>query len=108
MSYCLKIKPEQLADCSAALLRTLVERWPDGHFDEYNISVTAPRSPALLAALGFLNPVRRCRINPSLTDASDRRIERWLIDIAGSEIGGLRLDRDVIGWCRVSVVGPRQ
>jgi hypothetical protein len=104
MSYISKIKSEQLVDFSVILLRALHERWPDDHFDEWNISACFPRSPTLLATLGFLNPKVVDKVNPTLTSASGRRVERWLIDIAGRELGGLRLDRDVLGWCRVRVV----
>jgi hypothetical protein len=108
VSHYSKIKPEELAECNAVLLRALHERWPDGHFDEWNISANFPRSPALLATLAFLRPVVRDKVNPTLTSASGRRVERWLIDIAGYEIGGLRLERDVLGWCTVVVVEPRR
>jgi hypothetical protein len=94
---------------STALLAALFQRWPDGHFDETNIAVSAPRSPRLLAALGFLNPrVRRVAHNPMLSGQTERDLLRWMLTIRGRDIGGLRLDRDPIGWCSVSVVGRAQ
>jgi len=92
---------------SAALLAALYAQWPDIHFDETNIAMAAPRSPDLLAALGFLNPKTRKVLNrPTLTAATERAVVIWFVSVAGREIGGLMLRRDRIGWCDVVKV-PR-
>jgi hypothetical protein len=93
---------------SARLLAALLEKWPEGHFDEVNIVVSAPRSPPLMAALDFLNPkVRRVAHSPMLSQKNERDVLRWLLSVAAREIGGLRLRRSAIGWCDVEVIGDR-
>jgi hypothetical protein len=98
----------KITDNDAALLRALHERFPEGHFDEWHVAANFPRSPALLATLAFLRPVVQDKVNPVLTGPATTRVARWLMEIAGYEIGGLRLDRDPIGWCTVVPVGSRQ
>jgi hypothetical protein len=87
------------------LLRLLHSALPDGHFDEINVATRACDDPRLMAALGFLHPVRDRR-RWCLTGPSNRRIERWLIAVNGFEFDGVRLDRHLIGWCDWREVAP--
>jgi hypothetical protein len=92
---------------SAELLRALADIWPITTFDELNIATKAPGNTRLLRALAFLGPqVRRFGGGPMLARGNVRDITRWLLMVAGREIGGLRLRRDAIGWCEI--VGGRQ
>jgi hypothetical protein len=81
------------------LLNLLFEKLADGHFDEINVGLLACRDPRVMAALGFLRPVRdKCRWH--LSAASGRRIERWLTAVNGSELpAGVRFNRHPLGWC---------
>jgi hypothetical protein len=88
---------------SARLLSALLQHWPEGHFDEVNVAVSAPRSPALMATLGFIDPkVRRVAGWPQLSRENQRDFLRWGLGVAGREIGGVRLERDPFGWCDVT------
>jgi len=88
---------------SARLVAALAAQWgPDAQFDELNCAIEAVSSTRLweaLAPFGF-----RWR-RPQLDKGAERRIERWLIVTAGRELGGLRLRRNAIGWCRIEAVG---
>jgi hypothetical protein len=90
-------------DDSAALLSVLFARWPHDQFDEVNIAVNAPYEEAMLAAvtpiIGKSKIVQRC--GKSLSPDNERDICRWLLSVAGREIGGYRLERNRIGWCTI-------
>jgi hypothetical protein len=62
-----------------------------------------------LTALGFLGPrVRRVDGYAVLSRQNERDFLRWTLGVAGREIGGLRLDRNSIGWCKVTIAGRQQ
>jgi hypothetical protein len=87
-------------DDSGELLRALRERWPLDDFDEINVATAAPFDPRLKRALGFLGPrVRHFGGGLMLSKDNERDITRWVLTVAGREIGGLRLVRDPLGWC---------
>jgi hypothetical protein len=92
---------EPLGEVDARLLRALREQYPDGHFDDVNIAIDAPRSPDLLRALDFLSPLAIDRRRRSLSNRSREAVERWIENVEGSTVDGLYLRRDRIGWCSV-------
>ena len=93
------------AEASAELLQALRERWPADHFDELNIAIEALRDRRLWQALGFLSPLRKISFGGRrLCRRNERDITRWLLTVAGQNIGGLRLERDPCGWCDVAVL----
>jgi hypothetical protein len=87
------------------LLRALRERYPDGHFDEHNVAVDAPKSPEFLDALSFLDVKVDLR-RRALSFRSHEAIAGWLKRVEGCRADGLGLylTKDRIGWARV--VGP--
>ena len=91
---------------SAALLLALAEAWPADTFDELNIGIEAPYQPRLARALGFLGPLRAHHSGGGLrlSRNNERDVLRWMLGVAGREVGGLRLERNAIGWCRVKRV----
>jgi hypothetical protein len=86
----------------AALLRALLAQYPERKFDEVTIALDAPEQPQLMAALGFLEVKTNKRSN-MLNVRSRRRIALWL-GVAGRCAGGVRLERDRLGWCSVGAV----
>jgi len=95
---------------SAELLAALWATWPAGHFDETNIATMAPSNPHLMRALRFLSAKTRYYAGGRvLLQRNERDILRWILAVDGRDIGGLRLERDALGWCTVEFVGgPRQ
>jgi hypothetical protein len=88
------------AAADAAALRALAAEWPGGAaFDLSSIGGRAAASPRLRLGLAFLRP--RLVASWRLDRGSRQRIGSWLGEIAGREVGGLRLERDRIGWCRI-------
>jgi hypothetical protein len=87
------------------LLHALYRTYPDGHFDEVNISIDAVRSPELLTALAFLDP-KIDRRRRSLSARSIEAVRMWLERIEERDTGsGLQLRRDLRGWCSVEASG---
>jgi hypothetical protein len=76
------------------------------NFDATMISYAAPERPELLDALAFLGAriVKRAT-SPRLRESSRAAADRWLRRHANTEIAGLRLERDAIGWCRTARPG---
>jgi len=94
---------------SAALLWALLARWPRDQFDEFNVAIAALHSPELMKALDFMRPtIRRLYGRRMLSRASERDVLRWILTIAGRDVGGLMLDRNRGGWCTVEIVGRWQ
>jgi hypothetical protein len=98
------ISKPPLGEPDAQLLRALQARYPGERFDECNISVDAPRSPELLRALDFLS-VRINRRQRSLSYASHRVVEQWLVRAEGRPANGLSLAKDARGWSHIVSVG---
>ena len=87
----------------AALLVVLAECWPNPKpFDASEISNAIQRRqhPALLVALGFLNP-RVLKRNGHLSRGTISALDKWLWKLDCRERGGIMLQRDRYGWCRV-------
>jgi hypothetical protein len=94
-----------LGAADARLLRALREQYPEGHFDEINISIDALRRPELLAALSFIGP-KIDRRRRALSHRSREAVEQWIENVAERDIGaGLYLRRDRRGWCYIERVG---
>lgn len=95
---------------SGQLLWALLAQWPHDQFDELNVAIDAPRSPQLMAALRFMRPkIQRQRGTVwMLSSETERDVLRWILGVAGREVGRLRLDRTPAGWCTVEVAGRRQ
>lgn len=94
---------------SGRLLWALLARWPHDQFDELNVAIDAPHSPQLMAALSFMQPrVRRRHRMRMLSKENQGDVWRWLITVAGRDINGLRLERNLIGWCEVAIAGRVQ
>jgi hypothetical protein len=89
-----------LGERDAKLLRALRERYSTETFDEHHISVDAPRSPEMLAALSFLR-VTVDRRRRSLSYSSHAAVAEWLDRVEGQAVDGLVLTRSPIGWYRV-------
>jgi hypothetical protein len=91
------------SEVDACLLWELREQYPTGHFDEINVAIDAVRRPALLDALGFLEP-KIDRRRRTLSHHSTAAVKMWIDRIADRDIGGgLYLRRDGVGWCHVEV-----
>ncbi len=91
------------------LFAALAVVWPPGdRFDEFNVRITAPRTPALMAALAPLGVKLGYRIlrKAALRPQDERNIAEWLKAHAGHEFGGLRLVRERSGWCEFVSVSP--
>jgi hypothetical protein len=80
----------------AALLRELT-RYKE--FDATTIMCAMPKDAALREALQFLE--LRLLKNERLTQASYRKLQRWLDWIEGYPLDGLYLERPSTGWCRI-------
>jgi hypothetical protein len=93
-----------LGDRDATLLRALRERYPEGHFDEHNVAVDAPKSAELLRALDFLD-AKVNRRRRALSRRSAEILAGWLDRVEGLPVDGLHLAKDRRGWSRVEAVG---
>ena len=88
-------------DPDLVLLARLAEQWPDGApFDVTSISCRVWDAPKLRPALTAIG----IKFNKSghLSRASHSRLNKWLWKVHGKPLGGLVLDHDHFGWCRIS------
>lgn len=89
----------------AHLLRVLTRTVGPDLFDAISISANAYYGyPQLREALRFLD-VRwdRCHY---LQPRSLNRVRRWLDNVAGRDIDGLRLMKNEYGYCTIEIVAP--
>lgn len=102
-----RLGPVQIGDdASAAMLGALSARY-SGTFDEFNVRLDAPENERLMRAVRAITTPKVGRLagEKALSAANERDLLRWLLSVAGRDIGGLRLERDMIGWCTVEKNG---
>ena len=100
---------EPLGAADVELLLALAAEFPAGdQFDEVCISLSAARSPHLLAlVLRAVDPkvsINRRRI--SLSHQSSDAVARWIARVEGQPCVGLVLLRDVRGWAHIDEDHP--